>query len=357
MYARMGPKAYQCRSIDNPYKVKLGYHGIVYSSMNAAPISLMDRMKPFQYLYFIIMHKLKKLIAQDKGRIFHFDTSMVDPAIGLEKTLYYLSNLNIDFYSPLQNANEPGTAQRGKVTGSTDMAVGDQINNYIGILDAIDNQISDVAGVNRQREGQITAGEAVSNAESNRQMSSVITEIYYQGHNKLWAGILQSVIDLAQMCYKEKGMTKQFVLDDLSLSTLELTPESLSNASYGIFVTDSPKEQMIFDTLQQWGQAMLQNDKAKVSDLINMLEATSTQKLKKDMLASEKAFEDSQRGMQDAQMQGQQALQQEQQAFELEFQAREHANKIKLAEIDSFKFQKDQDSDDNGIPDAFEIAK
>lgn len=104
----MGPKQYQFRDLDNPYSVKLGYHGLVYNSMNASSVSLMDRMKPFQYLYFIVMHKLKKLIAQDKGRIFHFDTSMVDPKLGLEKTLYYLTSLNIDFYNPLQNAEQPG---------------------------------------------------------------------------------------------------------------------------------------------------------------------------------------------------------------------------------------------------------
>lgn len=78
----MGPKKQQYRSIDNPFSVKLGYHGVVYSAMNAQPIAIMDRMKPFQYLYFIIMHKLKKLIAQDKGKIFHLDSTMLDPKLG-----------------------------------------------------------------------------------------------------------------------------------------------------------------------------------------------------------------------------------------------------------------------------------
>lgn len=108
IYCNMGPKQHQFRDLDNPFSVKLGYHGVVYNSMNASSVSMMDRMKPFQYLYFIIMHKLKKLIAQDKGRVFHFDMSMIDPKLGLEKTLYYLTNLNIDFYNPLQNAEQPG---------------------------------------------------------------------------------------------------------------------------------------------------------------------------------------------------------------------------------------------------------
>jgi len=133
IYVNMGPKRHQFRDADNPFSVKLGYHGLVYNSMNASSVSMMDRMKPFQYLYFIIMHKLKKLIAQDKGRIFHFDVSMVDPKIGLEKTMYYLSNFNIEFFNPLQNAEAPGWSQRGKVTGSTDLSTLDQINNYVAL--------------------------------------------------------------------------------------------------------------------------------------------------------------------------------------------------------------------------------
>lgn len=357
IYCRMGPKEYQCRSLDNPFDVSLGYHGIVYSAMNADPVSLMDRMKPFQYLYFIVMHKLKKLIAQDKGRIFHFDTTMVDPEIGLEKTLYYLNSLNIDFYNPLQHAGEVGQSQRGKISGSTDLSVADQVMNYINILAAIDAQISDVAGINRQREGQALPNEAVTNAQSNIQMSAVITEIYFEAHNKLWEQVLSTLIDVAQQCFKHKGFTKQYVLDDLSIATLQFTPDSLNNASFGIFVTDSPKEQFVFDTLYNWGQALLQNDKAKFSDMIKMLESTSTQELKKHVIQSEEQAMAAEQQQIQQQIQAQAAMQQAQQEFELEFQAREHANKVELAEIDSFKFQKDQDVNDNEIPDQLEIEK
>ena len=200
IYCMMGPKKHQFRSLDNPFSVKLGYHGLAYSSMNAEPISLMDRMKPFQYLYFIIMHKLKRLIAQDKGRVFHFDVSMVDPKIGLDKTLYYLTNMGVEFFNPLQNAMEPGTSQRGKVTTSTDWSTTAQINNYINILAAIDQQISDVGGVTKEREGQIDTDTAVSNANTSIQMSTSVTGIYLRSHNKLWDHILTSLVDVTQSC-------------------------------------------------------------------------------------------------------------------------------------------------------------
>lgn len=358
MYCQIGPKKYQFRSIDNPHKVKLGYHGLVYSSMNAEPIALMDRMKPFQYLYFIVMHKLKKLIAQDKGRIFRFDVSMVDEKIGLDKTLYYLTNLGIDFFNPLQNANEPGIHQRGKVESSIDWSVSDKINHYIGVLSALDQQISDVAGVTRQREGQTVPNEAVTNAQMNVQMSAIITDTYFQAHNKLWEGILNSLLEVTQSCWKNKDtITKQFVLDDLSISTLQFTPSSLANSTFGVFVVNSVKEAEVFNTLRQLSMTLLQSDKATFSDIISTLDTTSTQDLKAKIKQSENEANQRIQQQQQAQLESAERLQKQQQDFELLKQQRELDTKIKVAEINSFARQMDQDSDDNGIPDQFEVEK
>jgi hypothetical protein len=357
IYCMIGPKEYQIRSLENPYDIKLGYHGVIYNSMNAVSVSVMDRMKPFQYLYFIVTHKLKKLIAQDKGRIFHLDTTMIDPKIGLEKTLYYLQNLNIEFYNPLQNADQPGWSQRGKVSGSTDLSVSDQIMNYVQLLAAIDQQISDVAGVNRQREGQTAPNEAVTNSQSNIAMSSMVTEVYFQAHNKLWERILNSLMDVAEICFKNKSLVKQWVLDDQSLATLEFTPDSLTNASFGVFVVDSPKEQQVFDQLQALGQAMIQNDKATLSDWIKVLEGTSTQQLKRSILQSEKDAQTREQQNMQAQMEAANQAQEKEHQFQLELQAREIEGKIAIAQIESFKFMQDQDADNDGIPDQFEIEK
>jgi hypothetical protein len=153
--------------------------------MNAPSVSLMDRMKPFYYLYLIVADKLKKLIAKDRGKTFHFDLSMISPEIGLEKTLYYLNELDIDFYNPLQNAEKPGSSQRGKITQSTDRSNMQHIMNYVQLLEALDAQISDVAGITRQREGQTSSSQAVTNAQSDLVQSSTVTEIYFHIHNKI----------------------------------------------------------------------------------------------------------------------------------------------------------------------------
>lgn len=353
MYTMIGPKDVQFRSSTNPLKVKLGYHGITYNSMNASSISLMDRMKPFQYLYFIIMHKLKKMIAQDKGKIFSLDSTMIDPKLGWEKTLYYLTQMNLDIYNPLQNADQPGWAQRGKVANATDMSSMQHIVNYVELLNALDAQISDVAGINRQREGQVGPQEAVTNAQTNITMSAVITEPYSFLHNKNWEQVLTSLLQAAQIAYKGKHLIKQYVLDDLSVATLEISPDELSDADLGIFISNSYKDEMTFQKLEGLAQALVQNDRAKFSDLIKMLNANSAQELESHIIQSEQKAE------QQAQQQFQATMQAQQAELEAENynKERDREVKIQVAEIQAFSRQMDLDSDDNNIPDHLEIEK
>lgn len=357
IYTMIGPKKHQFRSLDNPYHVKLGYHGVIYNAMNAASTSLMDRMKPFQYLYFIIMHKLKKLVAHDRGKTFHFDTSMVDGKIGWEKTVYYLEEMDIDFFNPLQNAEKPGAYQRTKIGGSTDRSNMQHILNYVQLLASIDEQISDVAGVSRGREGQVSPGEAVTNAQANIQMSALVTEVYFHNHDRLWENVLTSLVQVAQSCWKHKSIVKQFALDDLSLATLELTPESLLNSDFAVFITNSSKDQEVFDNLKALSQALIQNDKAKFSDIVKTLRTDSIEELESHIIQSEaKALAEQQQQIQ-AQLQAEAQMQQAQQQFELEKQALDHENKIIVEQIRALSFSEDKDADDDGMPDIFEVEK
>lgn len=353
IYVMMGPKESQFRSEGNPYDVKLGYHGLVYSNTNAPSTSLVDRMKPFQYLYFVIVHRMKRLIAQDRGKILHFDTTMIDPKIGLEKSMYYIEQLGIDFFNPLQSALEPGAFQRGKVTQATDASTAALINNYMNLLIAIDEQISDTAGVTRQREGQISNSEAVTNARQNIQQSSTITELYFYAHEKLWEQALSSLLQVAQVAYRDNPATLQYILDDLSIETLTITPENLTNADMGVFVGNSLKEEAVFKAIQDMALTMANAGKVKVSDLIKMLKSDSIEQLERDLKLSEEQIEQ----MQAQQSQSEAQMQQTSLQHEWDMQTRELETKIQIAQIDSFKFLNDNDSDNNQVPDQLEIAK
>lgn len=324
IYCCIGPKEYQYRSLDNPKRVKLGYHGVIYNNMNADSVSLMDRMKPFQYLYFIVVHKLKKLIARDRGKVFSFDVTMVPEELGLEKTLYYLEEMDIDFYNPLQNAEQPGIHQRSKITSAIDRSNMQHILNYIQLMDALDFQISDVAGITRVREGQTSSQEAVTNAQQNLLQSSTITEaVYFFPHEKLWENVLNSLVQCAQTCWKNKSVIRQYALDDLSVQTLNVTPSSLENADFSVFISNVASDSELFNNLKSLAQPLIQNDKARFTDIIKLFKATSPKELEKHIESSERRTQQEQMEQIRAQQEAQQQAIQAQQQSELQKQQHE----------------------------------
>lgn len=352
IYCSMGPKEYQYRSLDNPKSVRLGYHGVIYNNMNAESTSLMDRMKPFQYLYFILVHKLKKLIARDRGKVFPFDVTMVPEELGLEKTLYYLEEMDIDFYNPLSNAEMAGIHQRSKITGSIDRSNMQHILNYVQLMAAVDEQISDVAGITRQREGRISAQEAVTNSQQTIMQSSTITEaVYFYPHDRLWENVLNSLVQCAQTCWKHKSIKKQYVLDDLSVQTLELTPDAIVNDDFGVFISNSAADNELFQELRNLAQPLIQNDKARFSDIIELLKSSSVGDLSTKIEQSEKRLQEEQleqiRAQQEAQQQQIQAMKAEEEAkriHEKELQAQKDAAAY---ERELLKIQSDQAPDDS----------
>lgn len=358
IYTMIGPKTYQFRKVDDPYSVKLGYHGLAFSAMNAPTVSVMDRMKPYQYLYFIVMHKLKKLIAQDQGKVFRFDTSMIDPVVGLEKTLYYLKEMNIEFYNSLQNADQPGAQHRGgKAQDAADWSQTQNIMNYINLLNAIDFQISDVAGVNKAREGQTAPGEAVTNAQTNLSMSALITEIFFQMHQDLWESVLDTLLSVATRCFRGKNIMKQYILDDMSMATLEMSTDSLDYSDMGIFTSNSGKDIKIYQMMESTAEALIRAGKTSFSDLIRSYKAVSTEDLERKVMESERrAIEREQQAAQ-ADREAAMQLQQQSQEFEKYKLERELETKLQIAEIQSFARQVDQDTNQNDIPDQLEIEK
>lgn len=332
IYCGIGPKPYQYRSMDNPYNVKLGYHGLVYNNMNSESISLMDRMRPFQFLYFIIAHKLKQLVAKDKGQMVTFDTSLVPESLGMEKALYYMENFDINFINSLQNAEEAGAYQRSIITSATNRSNMQHIMSYIQLLDAIDIQISDVAGITRQREGQTPTSQAVTNAQQDLMQSSTVTEaIYFAPHFDLWREILESLLQYAQAAWKDKSVIKQYVLDDASIHTLELTPSFFRNADVGVFISNSSRDNDVFNTLKQLTQPLIQNDKATMSDIIKLFKATSVQQLEQQIEESELKMQQ----MQQQQLEEQKRMQLEQQKFDLQKDEAQRQHEMTIAQIEA----------------------
>ena len=102
IYVNMRPKPNQHRDIDDMTTCKLGFYGLSYNNLNAESVSMVDRIKPYQYLYNIMMYRLELDIASDKGKKFLADINQVPSSMGMDmqKWLYYFDAMGIAWVNP-----------------------------------------------------------------------------------------------------------------------------------------------------------------------------------------------------------------------------------------------------------------
>ena len=367
IYVNIQPKINFSQSLDNPFKAKLGFIGLSYSSRNSRSTSLVDVLKPIQYLYNIIMYRLELEIAKAKGKKMIMDVAQIPRSqnIDLEKWMYYFDSVGIGFI----NSFEEG---KGKFEGQTsnfnqftavDMSLSQSVGQYIEILSKLEQMVGDISGVTKQREGSISTHETVGNVERSVVQSSTITEKQFYEHTQVKRNVLTALLEVAKVAW-EKSKKIQYVLDDAQRMILNIDSELFSNADYGVFVTDSGKDLRVLDELKSLAQVALQSNRAKLSDMITILKSDSIAEVENKIRQSEGELQQEQMAQGQQQLQAQQEAEQARLQFEYEKMDREDMNKqldrenqIEIAQIKSFTNQMDQDSDDNGIPDQLELAK
>lgn len=363
IYVDIRPITYQEDSVHSLGNKKLRYHGIIYDNMNATAISMMERMRPFQYLYIIIMHNLKKLISQDRGKLVPFDTSQIDNEFGTEKTLYYMQELSLYPFNSQANAEEANLAHRGGPQNSIDRSNSQHIMNYIGLLEYVDAQIGEVAGISKPREGQVGQYETATNAQQSIIQSSNITELLFFTHAKLWERILECAVNLET---RLKGPGYHTLTSAGSNpKNMVIREQEFDNADFQVFLTDSPEDNEIFRQIKSLYQPLLQHDKARFSQIIKMLrQKTSMEELIRDIesfeqLSDQMAQQQVQARQQEvqAQIEANQQLELLRMQHEKDLKQMDVDKAIRVAEIGSFARQMDQDVNDNNVPDQLEIER
>lgn len=293
-YINIQPKANQRRRLDNPYYCKLGYSGLLYNATNSVSVSLIDRMKPYQYLYNIIMYRLELAFASDMGKIMLMDLAQIprSEGIDLEKWMYYLKSMKIAFI----NSHEEG--KKGSRTGqishfnqfqSIDLTLGNYIQQHINTLEYIKQQVAFLSGISPQRLSQIGSGDGLGTTQQAIQQSAFITEYWFESHNEVKRRVYTSLIECAKIAWRE-GKKVQYVLDDMGIELLSIDGPEFENAEYGVFVSNSSKDQQVFEQMKQLFQAALQADKATLSDIAKILSMDSTQDMIRMLETREEQF-------------------------------------------------------------------
>jgi len=367
-------KLNQRRRMDNPYVCKLGYTGLIYNATNSVSVSLMDRLKPYQYLYNIISYRLELAFASDMGKIMLMDLAQIprSEGIDIERWMYYLRAMKVAFI----NSHEEG--QKGSMTGkisnfnqfqSIDMSLANVIQQYIQTLEYIKSQVAFISGVSPQRLGAINSNELVGNVQRSVEQSALITEFMFDSHNEVKRRVYTALIEAAKVAYRD-GLVTQYVLDDMGIELLKLEEFELENSEFNIYLSNSNKDAQVIAELKNLSQIALQSDKADLSTIIDTIVNENPRDISKILKRSE---EEKYKRDADAQKQQLAAQQQEsminKQMHDEEIVERQkdrdiqqyiadsnNQTKIQVAEIGVYSRQENLDADMNGIPDPIEIA-
>jgi hypothetical protein len=368
IYKLMRPVIGQYKSLDNIYNVKLPYHGAIHDNVNSEPVSLLDRMKPWQYYYNIIMYRIEMLMASDKGKIMLMNMNLIPKSEGitLDKWLYYADALKIGFMNPSEEGNKTINTDVTNSVKEIDMSLVSDIEKYIRLAEYIEQKTGRVVGITPEIEGQIANSALVGNTQQNIAMASNIISPYFKLHDMVKKNVLTSLLELAKYVYSsEEGRKKLvYVLDDMSLEMLSIDAGLLEASTFGFFMGDSNEGFETKQVLQQLAQAAIQNDKAELSDIVKIIKSTSIQETEELLKTAEEKAREREIEIENVKTENQKQLLEQQEAF-AEKQHQRELEKIQLkGEIDlqkqamlSMGFNEDKDIDKDGEIDIMEVYR
>ena len=220
-------------------------------------------MKPYNYLYDVIHDRLNKLIAKNWGKIITLDIAKVPEGWDIEKWLYFAKTNSI----AVVNSFKEGTkgAATGKLAGGLnnassgviDAELGNTIQQYTNLLEFIKMEMSEVAGITKQREGQVANRETVGGVERATLQSSHITEYLFLIHDDVKKRTLEAFLETAKIALKGRSKKFQYLLSDGSIQIMDIDGDEFAEADYGLVVDNSNGLQELQQKMDMLAQAAL----------------------------------------------------------------------------------------------------
>lgn len=348
IYVSIRPCLVQHNSISNPSRCHFGIIGTIYNINESMPFSLVDMMKPYNYMYDAIHAKLVDLIATNWGKLLELDLAMKPKNWEVEKWMYF-ARANKVLIKDSFNEGAKGAAT-GKLAGGLNNASkgyidadwGQSIQNYIELLQWTKDSMSELVGINRQREGQTYNRETVGGIERAVLQSSYITDWIFQQHDDTKRRVLECFIEVAKGAMRGRSIKFQYILSDNSQKIMDIPGDEFCECDYGLIVDNSNDTQKLYSQIETLAQAALQNQLLDFSSILKLYTSASIQeKIKIVDTAQKRMQQQQQEQIQQQQQLQQQQIQAELQAKQAEMEQkdvlnqRDNETRIRVAEINS----------------------
>ena len=339
IYVNMRPRVVQYNRLTNPSRCHFGIVGSIYNINESKPYSLVDMMKPYNYLYDVIHDRLNKIMARNWGKIITLDLAKVPKGWDIDKWMYYAKHNNIAVIDSFKEGNIG--ASMGKLAGGLnnasngviDAELGNIIQQYINLLEFIKMEMSEVVGITKQREGQISNRETVGGVERATLQSSHITEWIFTIHEDVKKRALECFLETAKIAMKGQKKKFPYLLSDGSQRIADIDGDEFAESDYGLVVDNGNGIQDLNQKLDMLAQAGLQNQMISFSTIMKLYGSSS-------LIEKQRMVEKDEREMQERQAQ---QVQQQQEVQQQEIQAKMQLEQAKL-ELQDTMNQRDNET-------------
>lgn len=305
IYVNMRPRIVQYNRLSNPSRCHFGIVGSIYNLNDTRPFSLVDMMKPYNYLYDAIHDRLNKLIARNWGSLVRLDFAKKPKGWDVEKWLYYAKTMGLAVEDSFKEGDIG--AATGKLAGALNNAStgviaasdGNQIQQYINLLEFIKMEMAEVAGITKQREGQVSNRETVGGVERSMMQSSHITEWLFVVHEDVKKRALECFLETAKIALRGRSKKFSYILSDNSQRIVDIDGDEFAEADYGLVVDNSNGMQELNQKLDTLAQAALQNQTLSFSTIMKLFSSSS-------LAEKQRLVEKDERNIQERQAQAQQ---------------------------------------------------
>ena len=281
IYVNMRPKVVQYNKLSSPSRCHFGIVGSIYNLNGNRPFSLVDMMKNYNYLYDVIHDRLNKFMAKNWGKILRLDIAKIPKGWNIEKWMYYAKANGLAVEDSFREGNigaatgKLAGAMNNASSGIIDAEFGNSIQSQINLLEFIKMEMSDVAGISRQREGQISNRETVGGVERATLQSSHITEYLFIQHDDVKKRALECFLETAKIALKGRSKKFQYILSDSSMRVMDIDGDEFAESDYGLLVDNGQGTQELSQKLDMLAQAALQNQTLSFSTIMKLYNSSS----------------------------------------------------------------------------------
>lgn len=318
------------RSQTNPKDCTLSINGIFFNDRNGNPFSVMLSTMDLQDKYDLLIYSRDNLIASSGTVGDWIDIAHVPSVLGvdlpdrIQKWLAYKKN-GVALY----DSSQEGTQMINTTfSGYDDTIKGQTIQAIQLVIESLEQQVSSITGVFKDKLGDIAQRDAVTNVKVNIRNSTLLTKQYFNAMDSIYTEINYDMLNLAKIVFK-KGLSGVIVLGDKLSKVFVALPEYYTVTDFDIHIQDSTQTFRAKETIESLNVELIKGGLVDAGTAINIVLSKNITELKQyveDAIKEKKAENDIVKQQQQQLQQAQQQMKQMQ--SELQKQADEN-NRLK----------------------------